>query len=148
MNYTHEKPVISVSIFEVISGHQKGEEASFTLYEDEGEDLGYQRDEFAKLPFASGRRRVVIFFRLVPVKEKGMQCPLPETLFSVMYLKTAPKGVTVQGKKVKKVKPERLEENPDDDTESMVWSWDKRPVFAASYAGPRGRKSDFPAFMT
>ena len=81
MNYTHEKPVYPL-IFEVFPA-PKGEEASFTLYEDEGEDLGYQRDEFAKTPVRFRTEKGGYFFRLVPVKEKGMQCPLPETLFSV-----------------------------------------------------------------
>lgn len=81
MNYTHEKPVYPL-IFEVFPA-PKGEEASFTLYEDEEKTSAINGMSLPKLPFASGRRRVVIFFRLVPVKEKGMQCPLPETLFSV-----------------------------------------------------------------
>ena len=30
-----------------------------------------------------------------------------------------------KGKKIKKTKPERLEENLENDTETVVWSWDK-----------------------
>ena len=30
-----------------------------------------------------------------------------------------------KGKKIKKVKPERLEEDLENDTESILWSWDK-----------------------
>ena len=48
MNYTHEKPVYPLT-FEIFPA-QEGAQAAFTLYEDEGEDLGYQRDEFVKTP--------------------------------------------------------------------------------------------------
>ena len=123
MNYTHEKPVYPL-IFEVFPA-PKGEEASFTLYEDEGEDLGYQRDEFAKTPVRFRTEEGGYLLSVGAREGKGYAVPAPRNFIFRMYLKTAPKGVTVQGKKVKKVKPERLEENPDDDTESMVWSWDK-----------------------
>ena len=89
-----------------------------------------------KLPFASGRRRAV------GAREgKGYAVPAPRNFIFRMYLKTAPKGVTVQGKKVKKVKPERLEENPDDDTESMVWSWDKATGICSLRMPDRGEES-------
>ena len=39
-----------------------------------------------------------------------------------IYFAKAPKEVTVKGKKIKKTKPERLEENLENDTESVVWS--------------------------
>ena len=48
MNYTHEKPVYPLT-FEIFPA-QEGAQAAFTLYEDEGEDLGYQRHEFVKTP--------------------------------------------------------------------------------------------------
>ena len=67
--------------------------------------------------------------------------PAPRNFIFRMYLKAAPKGVTVQGKKVKKVKPERLEENPDDDTESMVWSWDKATGICSLRMPDRGEES-------
>ena len=47
----------------------------------------------------------------------------------------------IEGKKVKKVKPERLEENPDDDTESMVWSWDKATGICSLRMPDRGEES-------
>ena len=139
MNYTHEKPVYPL-IFEVFPA-PKGEEASFTLYEDEGEDLGYQRDEFAKTPVRFRTEEGGYLLSVGAREGKGYAVPAPRNFIFRMYLKTAPKGVTVQGKKVKKVKPERLEENPDDDTESMVWSWDKATGICSLRMPDRGEES-------
>ena len=139
MNYTHEKPVYPL-IFEVFPA-PKGEEASFTLYEDEGEDLGYQRDEFAKTPVRFRTEKGGYLLSVGAREGKGYAVPAPRNFIFRMYLKTAPKGITVQGKKVKKVKPERLEENPDDDTESMVWSWDKATGICSLRMPDRGEES-------
>ena len=48
VDITQEKPVYPLT-FEIFPA-QEGAQAAFTLYEDEGEDLGYQRDEFVKTP--------------------------------------------------------------------------------------------------
>ncbi len=102
MNYTHEKPVYPL-IFEVFPA-AKGEEASFTLYEDEGENLGYQRDEFAKTPVRFRTDEDGYHLSVGAREGKGYTVPGPRNFVFRIYLKTAPKGVTVQGTKVKKRK--------------------------------------------
>ena len=139
MNYTHEKPVYPL-IFEVFPA-AKGEEASFTLYEDEGENLGYQRDEFAKTPVRFRTDEDGYHLSVGAREGKGYTVPGPRNFVFRIYLKTAPKGVTVQGTKVKKVKPERLEENMDSDTESLVWSWDKETGICSLRMPDRGEES-------
>ena len=56
---------------------------------------------------------------------KGYTVSGPRNLLFRIYSAKAPKEITVKGKKIKKTKPERLEENLENDTESVVWSWDK-----------------------
>lgn len=56
---------------------------------------------------------------------KGYTVSGPRNLLFRIYSAKAPKEVTAKGKKIKKVKPERLEENLENDTESILWSWDK-----------------------
>ena len=123
MNYTHEKPVYPLT-FEIFPA-QEGAQASFILYEDEGEDLGYQRDEFAKTPIIC--RTLSNGYELtVSAREgKGYTVPGPRNLLFRIYSAKVPKEVTVKGKKIKKAKPERLEEDLENDTESVLWSWDK-----------------------
>lgn len=146
MNYTHEKPVYPL-IFEVFPA-AKGEEASFTLYEDEGENLGYQRDEFAKTPVRFRTDEDGYHLSVGAREGKGYTVPGPRNFVFRIYLKTAPKGVTVQGTKVKKVKPERLEENMDSDTESLVWSWDKETGICSLRMPDRGKRVRFPCIYS
>ena len=123
MNYTHEKPVYPLT-FEIFPA-QEGAQAAFTLYEDEGEDLGYQRDEFVKTPIICSTLANGYELTVSAREGKGYTVPGPRNLLFRIYSAKAPKEVTVKGKKIKKTKPERLEENLENDTETVVWSWDK-----------------------
>lgn len=123
MNYTHEKPVYPLT-FEIFPA-QEGVQASFTLYEDEGEDLGYQRDEFAKTPIVCRTLPDGIELTVSAREGKGYTVPGPRNLLFRIYSAKVPKEVTVQGKKIKKARPERLEADLENNTESVLWSWDK-----------------------
>ena len=123
MNYTHEKPVYPLT-FEIFPT-QEGAQAAFTLYEDEGENLGYQRDEFVKTPIICSTLANGYELTVSAREGKGYTVPGPRNLLFRIYSAKAPKEVTVKGKKIKKTKPERLEENLENDTETVVWSWDK-----------------------
>ena len=57
---------------------------------------------------------------------KGYTVPGPRNLLFRIYSAKAPKEVTAKGKKIKKAKTERLEEDLENDTESVLWSWDKK----------------------
>lgn len=123
MNYTHEKPVYPLT-FEIFPA-QEGGQASFILYEDEGEDLGYQRGEFAKTPVVC-RTLPDGYELIISSREgKGYVVPGPRNLLFRIYSAKAPAKVIVKGKKVKKVKPERLEEELESNMGSVLWSWDK-----------------------
>ena len=56
---------------------------------------------------------------------KGYTVPGPRNLLFRIYSAKAPKEITVKGKKIKKAKSERLEENLENDTEIVAWSWNK-----------------------
>ena len=123
MNYTHEKPVYPLT-FEIFPA-QEGAQAAFTLYEDEGENLGYQRHEFVKTPIICSTLANGYELTVSACEGKGYTVPGPRNLLFRIYSAKAPKEVTVKGKKIKKTKPERLEEDLENDTESVLWSWDK-----------------------
>ena len=111
-------------VFEIFPA-QEGAQAAFTLYEDEGEDLGYQRDEFVKTPIICSTLANGYELTVSAREGKGYTVPGPRNLLFRIYSAKAPKEVTAKGKKIKKTKPERLEENLENDTETVVWSWNK-----------------------
>ena len=150
MNYTHEKPVYPL-IFEVFPA-PKGEEASFTLYEDEGEDLGHQRDEFARTPVFRSRTEEGGYLLSVGAREGKRVCSArsPKLYF--------PSCISQDGsQRSYRARQESKEGEAGnvwkrirtDDAESMVWSWDKATGICSLRMPDRGgRKSDFPAFTT
>jgi alpha-glucosidase len=100
--------------------------ATFELYEDEGEDLGYLSDAFAKTPVhfkSTGKEHELT---VEPRKGQGYEAPSPRNLVFRVFMKTAPEKVTIQGKNSKKVSPARMEESIEKDTQSVLWSWNKQ----------------------
>ena len=102
MNYTRELKVYPVT-FEVFPAVE-GEKASFTLYEDDGEDLGYLRGEFLRTPVscltAADHYEIVIDQRQGEGYEVGDE---REFIFNV-YTDRLPSSVLVDGVKAKKGK--------------------------------------------
>lgn len=123
MNYTDEKKVYPVT-FEIFPARQ-GEEAAFTLYEDDGEDLGYQRNEFAKTKVACRTTAKGYELEIGGREGKGYTVPGPRNFVFRIYAKSAPKSIVLAGSKLKKVKPARLDEALESDMETIGWSWDK-----------------------
>lgn len=124
MDCTHEKSAYPLTL-EVFPA-QGGAQAAFALYGDEGEDLGYQRDELIEIPIicnalVDGHKPAVS-----TREEKGYIAPGPRNLLFRIYSVKAPKGIAVKGKKTKKTKPERLEEDLENDTKTVAWSWNKK----------------------
>jgi alpha-glucosidase (family GH31 glycosyl hydrolase) len=81
----HEKPVYPLT-FEIFPA-QEGAQAAFTLYEDEGEDLGYQRDEFVKTPIICSTLANGYELTVSAVKEKDTLFPVREICCSVFILR-------------------------------------------------------------
>nr|WP_235816446.1 TIM-barrel domain-containing protein [Bacteroides ihuae] len=123
LNYTNEREVYPIT-FEVFPA-QEGEIAQFSLYEDEGEDLGYQRDEFMKTPISfqtlAKRYELTLFAR----EGKGYQTPGKRNFVFAVYTSAVPKQITMDGKKLKKVKVAVFNESIEGNTESITWTWDK-----------------------
>lgn len=102
MNYTREFKVYPVT-FEVFPAIE-GEKASFTLYEDDGEDLGYLRGEFLRTPVscltAGDHYEIVIDERQGSGYEVGGE---REFIFNI-YTDKLPSSVFVDDVKAKKGK--------------------------------------------
>lgn len=123
MQYVGEKSVYPV-IFEVFPA-AKGNTCSFVFYEDEGEDLGYQREEYAKTAVTLTTRAAEMELLVAKRQANGYQPPMPRHLLFRIYLKESPKQVTMGGKKVKATKSQRLLSALDNPSASPSWCWDK-----------------------
>ena len=122
MQYIGEREVYPVT-FEVFPAHTG--KVTFELYEDDGENLGYLRDEFMKTPV--GFTTTASGYELTVGTRAGNGYAIPGTrnLVFNIYLEQSPKNVTMQDSKIKKVNTERLRQAVENEVESIAWSWDK-----------------------
>lgn len=123
MNYIGEHPEYPV-IFEVFPAVE-GQSASFLLYEDEGTDLGYLKDEFLKTPI--NVKTTVEGFEIAISSREGSNYQLPSkrNMIFRFYVEKSPQKVVIAGKKQKKVKPEKLHDQENIFADAVIWSYDK-----------------------
>lgn len=124
MNYTDEKPVYPLT-FEVFPA-LKGEQASFSLYEDDGVDLGYLHGEYLRTPIVC---RTVDNGYVLDIKAregKKYQSSGQRNLLFRLYTEQIPKKVFIDGRKVKRQKEESLSQSMETDFDRIVWSVNKK----------------------
>ena len=109
MNHTGEQEVYPIT-FEVFPG-MTGERTEFTLYEDDGEDLGYLRGEFLKTPVCFTSEEDQYVLEIGDREGQGYEVPGERELIFKIYAGRVPKTVIIDGVKAKKNK---------------VWSVDKK----------------------
>ena len=124
MNYTDEKAVYPIT-FEVFPAAVGGE-TSFSLYEDAGTDLGYQRGEFMRTPVSC--RTTEKGYVLEIGERAGEKYALPgeRNLMFCIYTGQMPKEAFIDGQKVRKMKAEKLNEGIETEFKVTAWCPDKK----------------------
>ena len=124
MNYTDEKAVYPIT-FEVFPA-AAGDETSFSLYEDAGTDLGYQRGEFMRTPVSC--RTTEKGYVLEIGERAGEKYALPgeRNLMFCIYTGQMPKEALIDGQKVRKMKTEKLNEGMETEFKVTAWCPDKK----------------------
>jgi alpha-glucosidase len=123
MNYIHEQKNYPL-FFEVFPAGEGGE-ASFELYEDDGESNDYQKNVFAKTKMTCITKLKGYTVDVSAREEKGFTLPGQRNLVLKLHLDQKPKAVTLQGKKLKSISPLKLESSTANDYKTCNWSWDK-----------------------
>lgn len=100
MNHTGEQESYPVT-FEIFPG-MKGESASFVLYEDDGEDLGYLRGEYLKTPVQFKVSEEGYDLTIGEREGRGYTIPGDRDLLFRIYTEEYPKSVLIDGIKIKK----------------------------------------------
>lgn len=121
MQYIHEKEAYPLTL-EIFPAAER-QQATFVLYEDDGETNNYLEDVYSKTTFSCLSRQDGYEVTVAAREEKGYQ-PAERNLMLKLYLEEAPKSVSVNSAKVKKKKLTRIEEGLEDD-HSTLWNWDK-----------------------
>lgn len=122
MQYIHEQPDYPV-ILEIFPG-KLNKESAFTLYEDDGESRDYEQNIFSKTTF-TGKTTKEGYALTIHAREENGYKPEQRSIVVKLHTSVKPKNVTVDGKKVKKVKTTALQSVNTGEFNKFAWSWDE-----------------------
>lgn len=123
MQYIHEDADYPLSVH--IFPNYEGENTSFELYEDEGENLDYQKDIFSKTLFKCITLSENSYITEIVSNDNNFHQSDKRNIVLKYHLDVTPKEVLVDGKKYKPVKKESLMKNIESDFKSIQWFWDE-----------------------
>lgn len=122
MNFSDEKRDCNVT-FEIFPAAVGGT-ATYSLYEDHGGNLGYQRGEWARTPISCTSAPAGFAIKMGSREGSGYQVPRRNTIIE-LYTMRVPKSVTIAGRKVKKVNDKAFSAAAKLPVDSQIlWNWD------------------------
>ncbi len=121
MNYTDEKKDCPIK-YEIFPMSQK-DSVSYSLYEDDGESLGYERGESAKTNILC--KTLESEYKIVFQKRVSQGYNVPKRVaIAEIYMPEMPKRVQIGNIKVKKVKQTKIHDISVLSLQYYAWSWD------------------------
>ncbi|GHV56174.1 alpha-glucosidase [Bacteroidia bacterium] len=122
MQYIGEK--VNAPLYLHIYPALENQIASFTVYEDDGENLDYTKDIFSKTNIACTSQKNE-YSTEITTKNTGYE-PVEQRNFILKYhLDKEPERVVVNDKKVNRTNQVNIEKQQESDFSSLVWSWNK-----------------------
>lgn len=100
------------------------ENASFELYEDEGNNQDYLKDIYSKTLFSCQTKSSGWQTTITP-EDKGYKQAERRNIILKYHLEKKPKSVLCVGKNIKNVKQQTIEKNIETDKKSIQWSWNE-----------------------
>lgn len=111
-------------LFIHIFPNYEDENASFELYEDEGNNQDYLKDIYSKTSFQCHTKNTGWQTSIIP-NDKGYKQAERRNLILKYHLEKKPKSVTINKKTVRIVKQEKLQKNIESDKKLIQWSWNE-----------------------
>ncbi len=111
-------------LFIHIFPNYEDENASFELYEDEGNNQDYLKDIYSKTSFKCTTTSNAWHTSIVP-NDKGYKQAERRNLILKYHLEKKPKSVTVNKKIVRITRQENLQKNIESEKKLIQWSWNE-----------------------
>jgi alpha-glucosidase len=124
MQYIHEEPTYPVYL-DVFPG-AVNKEATFTLYEDDGESRDYEKDIYCKTRFSALTGKEGYVIKVDTREEKGYRPAGQRNFVLKIHSSTKPESVIINSAKVKAAKPSALQASVATDFSKLSWSWDEQ----------------------
>lgn len=123
MQFIGEKAVYPIT-FDIFPANLN-KEASFTLYEDDGESRDYEKDIYCKTRITSKSTDEEIQITVAEREAEGFQPVGPRNFLLKIYGTAKPKDVFINGQKLKLVKYQSIEKGLETEFKKRNWSWDE-----------------------
>ncbi|MFV0313400.1 MAG: TIM-barrel domain-containing protein, partial [Dysgonomonas sp.] len=122
MQYIHEKK--DYPLFIHIFPNYEDENASFELYEDEGENLDYLKDIYSKTDFVCTTLSDG-YTTIIEPKDKGFRQSERRNIVLKYHLEAKPNSISADNKVVRNVEEDIILDKQDTDFSSVEWSWNE-----------------------
>jgi alpha-glucosidase len=122
MQYIHEKKDYPLSVH--IFPHYEDETAGFELYEDDGENLDYQKNICSRTVFTCTTSESG-WTTEIKVADKGFKQSDNRNFVLKFHLDKSPRRVEINGAAVKKVEAQKLSDTVESDFVALQWAWDE-----------------------
>ena len=123
MQFIGEKASYPVTFDVFPAGINK--EASFTLYEDDGESRDYEKDVFCKTQVTSKTTSEAIQVTIAARESKGFNPMGPRNFVIKIHTPNKPKDIVVDEQKLKGIKPGLMDKNIETEFVKMNWCWNE-----------------------
>ncbi|MDR1681942.1 MAG: DUF4968 domain-containing protein [Candidatus Symbiothrix sp.] len=120
MQYVGEKS--NAPLYLHIYPASKNQTASFTIYEDDGESLDYQKDIFSKKAIVCSTQKTGYSTEII-TQNKGFEVS-ERNIILKYHLDKEPKNVFVDDQKVKRAHQKTIEQQ-ENNFSSLAWSWNQ-----------------------
>jgi alpha-glucosidase len=122
MQYIHEKK--DYPLFIHIFPHDEDESATFELYEDEGEDLGYLENIYSKTKFTC-TTLTDGYNTLIEPDDNGFLPSGRRNIILKYHLDEKPNSIAVNNAAIKMVAESVISDQQENDIFSVEWSWNE-----------------------
>ncbi len=123
MQYIHEVPVYPIT-WDVFPA-RVNQEATFELYEDDGETTDYLEDVYAKTEISCRTERDGYLLQIGKREQQGYRITGERNFLFRIHLSEKPKTVLLSSKKIKQVKAAKVNSNLASATDAVQWAWDE-----------------------
>ena len=139
MNYIHEKEDYPVSL--QVYPANENQEASFELYEDDGESLDYQKDIYAKTKFSCVTKKGSYELKISIREDRGYVIPKGRNIIIKLHTDRKPTAVVKGKTKLAFSGMTNFLKNSEKDFISLSWSWDEKTGTCLVKAPDHGKET-------
>ena len=123
MNYIHEKKVYPLYLH--VYPANENQQASFELYEDDGQSLDYQKDIYSKTKFTCTKKPEGYAFNISSLQSNGYVEEKDKSIIIQLHIDHKPQSVLTGKTKIPFSNATHFSKSIENNSPGFSWSWDE-----------------------